>query len=116
MGVVKNVRIFTLLYFLLPCFPVEAGLDKFTVLDRYKNWIIERRVSSKDTSIRCRASIPNYYSWFGGRIHLDNNGELVIPGELVVKEIPNKFVLNNVREILTTCRKDLIYSPNRLDY
>ncbi len=87
----------------------EAGLDSFSRLDEIEDWSIERRVDSKTKNVRCRASIPNDYAWFGGRIRLDQNDELVVPHELSRVPPPGFDSLKKVKLALRACRSSLIY-------
>ena len=90
---------------------VEAGMNKFTLLDRVDDWIVERYVDSSNNSIRCRASIPGVYSWFGGRIRLNEEGELVTPPGLPETEIPSQLTIAKLRKGLKACASSLIYIP-----
>ncbi len=94
--------------FLYPM-PARSGLDEFTVLDKIEEWIIERKIDSETQKQYCRASIPNFYSWFGDRIRLNPNGETIIPTEFIQSPYPKTTVLNKVREALKLCRSSLIY-------
>ena len=58
--------------------PCRAGLNRYTELDRVSGWRIERRQGA-DGALSCRAFLPSGASWFSGNIHLDLNGELVVP-------------------------------------
>ncbi len=87
----------------------KAGIDQFTKLDKIENWEIERRIDSETQAVRCRASIPNHYSWFGGRIRIKGNGELIVPDEFSKQNLIKKDTLENVRKALKICKKGLIY-------
>lgn len=120
LGKLRNVyleMLFISLQFFCLLLPrhVEAGMDRYSNLDRLGNWLIERKFDSDTSEVSCRASIPGYYSWFGGRIRLNKEGELVIPPDLSDEEPPSIGTLNKVRRALIACRSDLIYSPH-LDF
>ena len=89
-----------------------AGIDKFTALDRIKGWEIERRIDSETQNIRCRASIPNHYAWFGGKIRLSRSGALIVPDEFSNKTLPDEKVINRIKEALQECESGLIYKIN----
>ncbi len=89
--------------------PVGAGPKKFSRLDKIGNWIIERSIDSSSGAVSCRASIPGFYTWFGGRIRLNNNGELLVPKEIRPKELPSPFMLAKVRSALELCNESIVY-------
>ena len=91
-----------------------AGLDEFSYLDKIDNWIIERRVDSLTNQVRCRASIPGYYSWFGGRIRLDKEDKLIIPNEFLETEITSPLTIKKIRSKLQICRSGLLYLPKEI--
>ena len=92
-----------------------AGIDGFTRLDQINGWEIERKIDSETQKIVCRASIPNYYAWFGGKIRISKSGELVIPEEFSEEPLPLKTTINEVKKALKACEAGLIYkiyAPN----
>ncbi|WP_320668001.1 hypothetical protein [Prochlorococcus sp. MIT 1307] len=92
---------------------VQAGLDKFSFLDQVENWIIERKFNSSNETISCRASIPKNGTWFGARIRLDGNDQLLFPSEHLKKALSLKTI-KSVRKALKACRTGLIYLPNEI--
>ena len=90
---------------------VSAGLDSFSYLDKVGDWVIERKIDSLKETIYCRASISKHGSWFGSRVRLARNDELVFPSELSKKEIPSKSTIKGVKQALKTCRSGFIYTP-----
>ena len=66
---------------LIPCISisVNAGLNKFTNLIFVEDWLIERKVDLTINETQCRASIPSNASWFGARIRLGLENELIKP-------------------------------------
>ena len=88
---------------------VYAGIDKFTRLDQINGWEIERKIDSETQRIVCRASIPNYYAWFGGKIRISKNGELLIPEEFSEEPLPLETTINEVKKALKACEAGLIY-------
>ncbi len=91
--------------------PVFAGLDKYTELDNFDNWLIERKFDSERNKIFCRASMPKYGSWFGSRVRLDEDDKVFIPEELAIFKLPNAFPLEKLQKSLMACRESLIYTP-----
>ncbi len=87
----------------------QAGLDKYSYLDKINDWVIERRVDSSTNMISCRASIPGYWTWFGDRIRLDKNNDLLVPKAVKKSQRPGALELKKVKLALKACRKDLLY-------
>ncbi len=87
----------------------KAGIDKFTRLDRINGWDIERRIDSDTQEIRCRASIPNHYAWFGGKVRINNQGVFHVPEGVSKDDIPDKAAIREIIEAIKTCKKGLIY-------
>ena len=58
---------------------VNAGLNSFTNLTVLEDWLIERKVDINNNQIKCRASIPSNATWFGARVRLGTNDELINP-------------------------------------
>ena len=96
---------------LITSIPLLAGLNRYSYLDKVGNWTIERKFEPDREKISCRASILKERIWFGSRIHLNKDGEVFIPRDLVFKYIPNESIINNVKRALEACRSGLIYTP-----
>ena len=111
-----NVRIMAKLTFLIVSiliFPtsLEAGLDRFSQLDQIDDWIIERRVDSSTNDVSCRASKSGYGTWFGARVRLDKNDELLIPQAFLGSQPTSPSTITKVKGALKSCRAGLIYLP-----
>ena len=94
---------------------VNAGLNNFTNLIYVDDWLIERKVDLTNNEIKCRASIPSYANWFGARIRLGPNNELIKPNWISIK--PNQVLdskLAKIRELLDDCRSGLLFLPENL--
>ncbi len=94
---------------------VNAGLNNFTNLIFFEDWLIERKVDLTINEIKCRASIPSHANWFGARVRLDPNNELIKPIWISVKAdqvIDSK--LTKVKELLVNCRSGLLSIPENL--
>ena len=106
-----NMRVNFLLAGLLTLCASEviAGVDTYSKLDEIDDWIIERKIESSTNILKCRASIPNRFSWFSGRIHLSNEGDLIIPEETNEVTLTSKKTLDKVMNALNRCRSDFLY-------
>ena len=94
---------------------VEAGLNKFTNLIVFEEWLIERKVDLATNEVECRASIPTHASWFGARVRLGTKNELIQPIWISVKAnqvLDSKLV--KIRELLDDCRSGLLFLPENL--
>ena len=94
---------------------VNAGLNSFTKLIVVEDWLIERKVDLTNNEIKCRASIPSHANWFGSRVRLGLNNELIKPIWISLREdqlIDSK--LAKVRELLEGCRSGFLFIPNNL--
>ena len=103
---------FVLALFACSCASVSAGLNKFTDLIFVEEWLIERKIDLTFNEIECRASIPSHANWFGARVRLGPNNELIKPVWISVKEdqlIDSK--LEKVRELLDECRSGFLFLP-----
>ncbi len=89
----------------------QAGLDKFSYLEKIEDWTIERKVDSITKNISCRASILNHGTWFSARIRLDRNDKLVFPSGSIKKKKTSSSTLTILRRHLKACRTSLIYMP-----
>ena len=91
---------------------VNAGLNEFTPLTYVDDWLIERKIDLKADKITCRASLPKHATWFGARIRLGADDELIKPiwlsdeGQLV------KAKLNEIKKFLDDCRSGFLFLPN----
>ena len=89
---------------------IEAGLNKFTEIDSLGKWSIEQKFSPEENKIACRASMKGYGTWFGERIRLDDNGEVLIPEDVIYKNKSDVFSsLIEIRKALSNCRSSLLY-------
>ena len=94
---------------------VNAGLNSFTNLIFIEDWLIERKVDLTINEIKCRASIPSHANWFGARVRLGPNNELIKPIWISVKAdqvIDSK--LTKIKELLHDCRSGLLFLPVNL--
>ena len=95
--------------------PVNAGLKNFTNLIFVEDWLIERKVDLITNETKCRASIPSQANWFGARVRLGPNNELIKPVWISVKAeqvIDSK--LAKIKELLENCRSGLLFLPENL--
>ena len=94
---------------------VNAGLNNFTNLIVVDDWLIERKVDFTLNEIICRASIPSHANWFGARVRLGPNNELIKPIWISIKSdqvLDSK--LTKIRELLDDCRSGLLFLPEKL--
>ena len=92
---------------------VQAGLNNFTDLIFVEEWLIERKVDLTINEIKCRASIPSHANWFGARVRLGPNNELIKPIWISVKaEQLLDSKLAKVKELLDNCRSGLLFLPD----
>ena len=105
--VFKNA--FFYLIFICFCQSVNAGLNNFTDLIFFEEWLIERKFDLTNDEIICRASIPSHANWFGARVRLGPNNQLIKPLWISVKasQLDNSQ-LTKVKELLNDCRSGLI--------
>ena len=97
------------------CSSVQAGLNNFTDLIFVEGWLIERKVDLKLNETICRASIPSHANWFGARVRLGPDNELIKPMWISVKAdqlMDSK--LAKVKELLHNCRSGLIFLPDHI--
>ena len=97
------------------CTSVLAGLNNFTDLIFVEDWLIERKVDLKINETECRASIPVHANWFGARVRLGRNNELIKPIWISVKKeqlLDSK--LDKVKKLLDDCRSGLLFLPDDL--
>ena len=96
----------------LSCTYVQAGINNFTNLIFFEEWLIERKVDLTINEIKCRASIPNHANWFGARVRLGHNDELIQPIWIPIK--PDQLLeskLAKVKELLDDCRSGVLFLP-----
>jgi len=97
------------------CASVQAGLNKFTHLLLFDEWLIERKVDLTINQPKCRASIPSHATWFGARVRLGPKDELIKPLWISVKKDQlSDSKLAKVRELLEDCRSGLLFLPDVL--
>tara|TARA_Y100001968_G_C19130468_1_gene606454 strand:+ start:52 stop:423 length:372 start_codon:yes stop_codon:yes gene_type:complete len=105
------LKIAFVLTFFIFCFSsVKAGINDFTQLIYVEEWLIERKVNLTINKIECRASIPSSATWFGARVRLGRNDELIKPIGIFLK--PEKLLyskLTKVREMLDDCRSGFLF-------
>ena len=91
---------------------VNAGLNMFTNLIFVEDWLIERKVDLVNNETKCRASIPSHANWFGSRVRLGPNNELIKPIWISVKAdqvIDSKLI--KIKQLLDDCRSGLLFLP-----
>ena len=94
---------------------VNAGLNSFTNLIFVEDWLIERKVDLTINKTKCRASIPSYSTWFGARVRLGPNDELIKPIWVSVRAdqlIDSK--LTKIKKLLNDCRSGFLFLPEDL--
>ena len=107
-------------YFFLAIFfwsgpSVKAGVNNFTDLFFVEEWLIERKIDLTINEIKCRASIPSNANWFGARVRLGPNNELIKPIWIPVKvEQLQDSKLAKVKKMLDDCRSGFLFLPDDL--
>ena len=92
---------------------VNAGINSFTNLIVVEDWLIERKVDLTINQIKCRASIPSQTNWFGARVRLGPNNELIKPIWISIKaEQVLDSKLAKIRELLDDCKSGLLFLPD----
>tara|TARA_Y100001968_G_scaffold271214_1_gene262758 strand:+ start:79 stop:429 length:351 start_codon:yes stop_codon:yes gene_type:complete len=94
---------------------VNAGIKNFTNLIFVDDWLIERKIDLTINETKCRASIPSHATWFGARVRLGPNNELIKPIWISVKDdqvIDSKLI--KIKKLLNDCRSDLLFLPKDL--
>ena len=107
-------------YFFLPLLissftSVNAGLNSFTDLMIVEDWLIERKVDLTINETKCRASIPSHSNWFGDRVRLGPNNELIKPIWISLNEdqlVDSK--LDKVKQLIDDCRSGFLFLPDNL--
>ncbi len=109
-SILKNS--FFLSIFICSCTLVKAGLNNFTDLIFIEEWLIERKIDLTNDEIKCRASIPSHANWFGERVRLGSNDELIKPIWISVNaDQLDDSKLAKVKEFLDNCRSGFIFLP-----
>ena len=95
--------------------PASAGLDRFTNLIFFDEWLIERKINSSTNEIKCRASIPSHANWFGARVRLGPTNELITPTWISVdSDFLHDSKLNKIVELLRDCRAGPLFLPEKI--
>jgi len=109
-------KIYFFLLLLISSFTsVNAGLNNFTNLIFFEDWLIERKVDLTNNETKCRASIPSDAAWFGARVRLGPKNELIKPIWISTKAdqvLDSKLV--KIKELLDDCRSGLLFLPENL--
>ena len=87
-------------------------MNSFTNLIFVEDWLIERKVDLTLNETKCRASIPSHANWFGDRVRLGPNDELIKPIWISVKAdqvLDSKLV--KIKELLEDCRSGILFLP-----
>ncbi|WP_052043925.1 MULTISPECIES: hypothetical protein [unclassified Prochlorococcus] len=96
-------------FFFLDISSGHSGLNRFTEIDSFNNWIIEQKFDSETKKVVCRASMKGDGTWFAAKIRLNKNDEVLLPhGDSKHKEIELDD-LEHVRSLLRKCRASLLY-------
>jgi len=102
-------------FFLCSFASVNAGLNKFTDLIFVDKWLIERKFDLTNDETICRASIPSHANWYGDRVRLGPNNELIKPIWISVKSDQlDDSQLTKVKELLDNCRSGMIFLSDDL--
>ena len=102
-------------FLITSCTSVNAGLNKFTDLIFVEDWLIERKIDLTNNETKCRASIPPHSNWFGDRVRLGPNNELIKPIWISLNE--NQLVdskLDKVKQLIDDCRSGFLFLPDNL--
>ena len=101
-------------FILCLCTSVNAGVNKFTNLIFVEEWLIERKVDLIISEIKCRASIPSHANWFGARVRLGTNNELIKPIWISIKKDQLlDLKLAKVKKLLAECRSGFLFLPDK---
>ena len=101
-----------LAFFIFTYVSAKAGLNNFTALISVDEWLIERKIDLDSNETKCRASIPSNATWFGARVRLGSENELIKPIWISLKNEP--FLdskLTKVKKLLDECRSGFIFIP-----
>ena len=109
----KNYFFFSL--FICCLTSAHAGINNFTDLIFIEEWLIERKVDLSENETKCRASIPSHANWFGARVRLGADNELIKPVWINVKaDQLLDLKLSKVKKLLNDCRSGLLFLPEDL--
>ncbi len=110
----ESLKFFLLLAFVFStCVSARAGLNNFTDLIFLDEWLIERKIDLEKNEIKCRASIPSKATWFGARVRLGSENELIKPIWITLKK--DQFIepkLTKLKKLLDECRSGFIFLPD----
>lgn len=114
-NLLRGLRLFLFFSLLVfACKAGKAGINKFTTLIFVEDWLIERKIDLRSNYVKCRASLPRDGSWFGERIRLGSNDELIKPRWMPVEEEKfGELKLTKVKRVLKDCRSGLLFLPER---
>ena len=101
---------FFFVFFISSFTSANAGLNNFTDLILIEDWLIERKVDLSNNETKCRASIPSHANWFGARVRIGHNNELIKPIWVSVKA--NQLLeskLAKIKKILDECRSGFLF-------
>ncbi len=94
---------------------VKAGLNSFTNLIFIEDWLIERKIDLTNDEIKCRASIPSHANWFGARVRLGPNNELIRPIWISVEaEQVSESKLARIKNFLDNCKSGILFLPENI--
>ena len=104
-------------YFFLALFissftSATAGVNGFTDLIFFEDWLIERKIDLSINETICRASIPSHANWFGDRVRIGPSNELIKPIWISVR--PDQVIdskLTKIKELLEDCRSGFLFLP-----
>ena len=70
---------------------IDVSSVYLTEIDSFGKWIVEQKFNSEENKVYCRASMKGYGTWFGERIRLDDNGEVLITEDVIYKNKSDVF-------------------------
>ena len=77
-----------------------------------EEWLIERKINLTTNRVNCRASIPSHANWFGARVRLGANNELIKPIWISIREDQLFYSkLSRVKKLLNECRSGVLFLP-----
>ena len=88
---------------------IQAGLNQFTEIDSLGKWSIEQKFNPEDNKVECRASMKGYGTWFGEKIRLDKNNDVIMPPGSLSENYPSQEDLEEIKELLKKCSSGLFY-------
>ena len=78
-------------------------------------WLIERKIDLTNNVTKCRASIPSHATWYGARVRLGPDNELIKP--IWISAQADKLLdskVAKVKELLDSCRSGILFLPEDL--